>query len=826
MKGDRIIKKVIRPSTPTNLDISIAMYDNHYFIHEETAYSKYSVNNYETLKDVKEFTNISGIRNINGTVYYKRGTTKNMNSLLMTSILHNKDYFKKLDLIRFEEAASHKDVRDVIYLDNIGNEQKLHTSRAIKDKSIQKISYADCESFVNGVHHELYLLGVTDDKDDYVNKLNIMNDRYGGDLNERRQLVVNEFMDILTNNGKIDSLCYFHNLKYDYHLLEPYLQIKKRCIKDNQIYNVVCSYKKRKIEFRCSYKLIPFPLANFGEVFNLDKDIRKKEAIAYEYYTAENNNKIINISEYAKYLSVDDQHIFSKAVRECNTFNNSNLSFNPTEYYKDYLRLDCLVLKKGVQKFNYLIQQITQDKMSVYDCLTISSLTDKYMIKSGAYDGVYEVCGNLRAYIAKAVYGGRVCVNSKYEKQIVEGKIADYDGVSLYPSAINRLSREIGLPTGPATRFETDELYDWEDRTYSILTVQIKKVNKHQQMPFIAHKTESSINYTNTPPPEPIIIDSVTLQDYIKFHDIEYEILDGVYWDQGGNNKMGTVIQTLFNERLKYKKTNKALANTIKLMLNSAYGKTIMKKTKTCTDIIQTHTSKLVKGSWKRVEKTNLTNYVYNNFNTIKEYRQLNESTYEITRTKADDSYNRGHIGCAILSTSKRIMNEVFDVANDNGYTIYYTDTDSLHCNYDDVTKLEQKYFDRYNKVLNGANLEQFHVDFDLDGACDEIYATKSVFLGKKSYMDVLESKDTNGDTITGYHIRLKGITKEGLAHEVKKYNNNYFELYKDLASGKEIQMILNPFDKDNNSQKALFEFKDGKVSTRKSSEFIRSVKF
>ena len=77
------------------------------------------------------------------------------------------------------------------------------------------------------------------------------------------------------------------------------------------------------------------------------------------------------------------------------------------------------------------------------------------------------------------------------------------------------------------------------------------------------------------------------------------------------------------------------------------------------------------------------------------------------------------------------IMNEVFNVANDIDCPIYYTDTDSLHCKFDDVIKIENKYRDVYDKELNGKNLEQFHTDFDLDGACSEIYATKSIFLGK-----------------------------------------------------------------------------------------------
>jgi len=345
-------------------------------------------------------------------------------------------------------------------------------------------------------------------------------------------------------------------------------------------------------------------------------------------------------------------------------------------------------------------------------------------------------------------------------------------------------------------------------------------------MPFIAHKIKDSIKYSNDAPESEIIIDSITLQDYIKFHQIEYEILDGVYWNNGFNKKMGDVIQGLFDERLKKKQSHTALANTLKLMLNSSYGKTIMKKCNTKTEIIpaEKRTKNKITGEWKVVSNKHFESYIYNNFNTIKSYRKMNDKNYVIEKICADRSYNRAHVGCAILSMSKRIMNEVFDIANTNNLPIYYTDTDSLHCNLKDVKTLEDKYEEEYDKKLNGKQLEQFHTDFDLKGAKGEIYATKSIFLGKKSYIDYLESKDENGETINGIHVRLKGITKEGLEHTAKEYEGGVFELFEDLAKGTSKSIILNPFNKDTNKNKVMFDFKNGEVSTRK--EFVRTVKF
>ena len=217
--------------------------------------------------------------------------------------------------------------------------------------------------------------------------------------------------------------------------------------------------------------------------------------------------------------------------------------FDATAYYKEYLRLDCIVLAAGLKSFDKLISDI-DPKLSIFDSLTISSLTDKYMITNGAYEGVYEMRGNLRAYVGRAVTGGRCHVNTKYLKQIIEGQIADYDAVSCYPSAIKRLCDELGLPTGPARRLT--DTSQWESKEYCVLTVH-KAVNKHQAMPFITHRTEDSMNYSNDAPEKPVVIDSHTLRDYIKFHEIEYDVLDGVFWDGPTNRTMGDLVQKLFD---------------------------------------------------------------------------------------------------------------------------------------------------------------------------------------------------------------------------------------------------------------------------------------
>ena len=790
--------------------INIALYDNHYFLLEDTKYSSYAVKNCEALQDHDSWFDIFTAAN-------KRSKTRKINSIKLVQLMDSCGYFYKGDMTQAPEAADHIQLRDHIFLGNIENEQRLVPTRLLKQNT-SAIYYADCESFVSEGNHQLFLLGFVG----HTNEVSIIN---FANLDERdRQVNIYQFLSAMTKNGKVNATVYFHNLNYDYSLLEPYLNISSVCKKDRQLYSVKCFYKSCSIEFRDSYKLAPMPLSGFCKNFNLDPAMNKLEAINYTYYTNQNATDIeVSTELYAKGLKTKELPTFWKNVNNAKTF-------NALEYYKEYLRMDCLVLKHGLTKFNEIIKGL-DDRLSIYNSLTISSLTDLYMNINGAYEGVFEQTGNLREYISNAIYGGRVNVNPVYVKQVIEEKIADYDGVSLYPSSIHRLCREFGLPTGACVAMDINTIKHFEDldiQDYAIMSIQITKVNKHQPMPFIAEKNTDSLNYINHAPNKIIHIDNYTLGDYIKFHDIEYTIIQGVIWKSGNkkNDTMGNLIMKLFNKRIENKSTNPALANILKLMLNSSYGKTIMKKTSTQCRIVKRDTNKLDPETkeWTNTPDANFNAFLNKNFNTIKAIRIINKKLYEVDQLAVDTSYNRGQVGCAILSISKRIMNEVFDTAALINAPIYYTDTDSIHMRHGDVPRLEDKFREVYNRELNGTGLGQFHSYFDLDKAATEVYAIRSIFLGKKSYIDHLERTNVKGEKIQGYHIRLKGITKESIIHHSKEYASP-FAMFEYLATGETKKMTLNPYNPEENSHKVLFEFiPAGGVRTR--SEFVREIRF
>jgi hypothetical protein len=409
----------------------------------------------------------------------------------------------------------------------------------------------------------------------------------------------------------------------------------------------------------------------------------------------------------------------------------------------------------------------------------------------------------------------RVQCLERTKKQILKGKFADFDGVSLYPSAIYRLCNEYGLPIGKAYRIKKYQKNKLDRYSYYVVKIKITKINKEQQLPMVSYKDKNgSLQYTNDAGGGiTTYVDKYTLNDWVDFQDIEFEIIDGVYWNDGYNKKMGEVIKKIFTERRKYKKQgNNAMQLILKLMMNSAYGKTIIKKSFIRKQIV-------------KVDRLN--NYINNHYHLIKSFTKLNDRQYEVIMDDIDRGNNLAQVGTAVLSMSKRIMNEVFDIANSYNYPIYYTDTDSMHLNFDEVDKIADLYRQKYNRELIGKELCQFHVDFEIkdkngndrQGKNEDIYAIQSIFLGKKCYIDKLESKDCNGKIIDDYHYRMKGVTEAGLkaVSKEKKFGDDMFKLYSYLIDN-ELEILLNP------KGKVMFEYKNNRVLTKH--EFKRKIKF
>ena len=77
-----------------------------------------------------------------------------------------------------------------------------------------------------------------------------------------------------------------------------------------------------------------------------------------------------------------------------------------------------------------------------------------------------------------------------------------------------------------------------------------------------------------------------------------------------------------------------------------------------------------------------------------------------------------------------------------------------------------------------GEELGNFHIDFSMDKAHTEIYAIESLFLGKKTYTDMLEPTDKDGKAINSEHIRMKCIPTPCIKHYAEQHNITVPDVY------------------------------------------------
>ena len=136
-------------------------------------------------------------------------------------------------------------------------------------------------------------------------------------------------------------------------------------------------------------------------------------------------------------------------------------------------------------------------------------------------------------------------------------------------------------------------------------------------------------------------------------------------------------------------------------------------------------------------------------------------------------------------------MNKVFSCADDCDIKIYCQGTDSILLNYGDVDKVENGYKEEYGSELVGEELGNFHIDFSMDNANSETYAIESLFLGKKTYVDILEPTDKDCKTINSEHTRMKGIPTPCIKYYAEQHNTTILDVYTKLFNNKTVKFDL-----------------------------------
>ena len=331
-------------------------------------------------------------------------------------------------------------------------------------------------------------------------------------------------------------------------------------------------------------------------------------------------------------------------------------------------------------------------------CNTSAKLAHTIMTLAGVYDGVYQSAGIIQAFMARCKCGGKTMLSENKPRRIVDTDIECPDANSLYPSAMVRL---LGYLIGkPKVIADANLSYEWL-KQQSGYFVQIKlkdgvKLHPHS-FPLQARKDGKTtvLNFTNDHTNHEIYLDNIALDDLLKYHKISADdiiIEKGYYYDEGFNPTVKTVIKNLYAIRKKYKnqkdKNGKDDPNPIeksyKLILNSAYGYTILKPVDTEVVIKEVGIE--------------LDNHVTRYQDFMNSYSHTPDAKFARVemRKPINDHFNYGVCGIQVLSMSKRIMLEVTSLTDDLGIESYYMDTDSLHFDATRIKDLEAKYNDTY----------------------------------------------------------------------------------------------------------------------------------
>ena len=90
----------------------------------------------------------------------------------------------------------------------------------------------------------------------------------------------------------------------------------------------------------------------------------------------------------------------------------------------------------------------------------------------------------------------------------------------------------------------------------------------------------------------------------------------------------------------------------------------------------------------------------------------------------------------------------------------------------------------KYNHDLVGNGLGNFHVDFSVDGAAIEMYGVECLFLGKQTYIHVLESTDTYVNSMNSELIRCRGIPTACITYKASRDKVSVLDICKTMYKG------------------------------------------
>lgn len=768
------------------VDINLVVYNGHFFINEVIKSIKY------------KGKSISSAYFVSRVITDKRFTYQEL--LNLPSCL---DYAKDIELSREKD----------FYNGMI----KYYTSEKSEKKKTDKptmLIYADTEATVCESYEQLkndrenyknikdykafeqkaYCISYTEckfknpkvDKDAYN-----MISYYGFDC-------LNKFMDDMAELAEnYEVIIYFHNLGYDFNMFNKFNYYS--CVsKGRKIYSGSILYKGKIIKFKDSLAILSMSIKACANEYCKGYNLQK-EMFPYKYYNTNNIGKIgiyedIDIDEEYQF----DLEIFKSNCKKIGAELNEK-EFDMGMYCKFYCEQDVRILATSFDIFREnTLKELNKD---IINYTTIPGLAKELISEQVLNDkNISLISGELQEFIRKSLYGGRT-MTTQNKSWLCYFKIASMDYCSLYPSAMSELYTINGKP-------EIMTREELEDNNYLNLTcafksqpdenkyisgyvveIVITKINRFKKFKVLTFKTDKGSQYLDKDVklPRKVVVNNITLEDYIKNHDIEFFTLQGVkYTGTKDFESIKNFIQKLFNTRAKLKKEKKSSQIIYKLLLNSAYGKLIQKPIETEIKFVNKK---------KRLNANQLTKLFRNKYNiksfSLKNWLNMEENKhYKIYFNKALSGFKKG----LKPEDYKMLLSEDYETINRKDFIKRFKEIRGIK-EYDGLSKFLTKN-PKFNEYFKDGLINDKLSDEKLYEIFDDIYYDGiSRYICKNEYKikDMTEiSKDLT--RIDVYKSQLNQFSDPWLGSLILAYSkrlmNNVFEIIEELEERDKYKLI------------------------------------
>lgn len=786
--------------------VRLALLEGHYFVYDEqTEYSTYFSANYDRVLALADERGqpVEGFAGLTAVTQGRRGLVGKTDRTrarpvdswhLIRNLLRSEAAFTRIpvmdacdvgytDLNRQRIAEADYVLEDQVP-DEVNHITFKDRGRAVGD--IRRVVYADFETATKNnagkplPAHVPYMVGFA------------IQDGVNGEVEAARSIysadpahLVGEWLDAIIEGVAPERwkpglqtpsiLVYYHNLRYDWAAMVEYVTVDQMIEKDHALYEVTVVHKGRRIAIRDSYKLIPASLSAFGKMFNLDVE---KDVMPYDHYTIERVRAglpRVQVAGVRGLLPEGKRDAFAANVERLGMRG----SFDPIAYASYYCEMDVKVLAEGIRTFRSQVREAFD--MDIYAYRTISSLSYEYQVKEGCFEGCRTLSGVNNLFVSRAVIGGQ-CQIANNEPHSSDEALVDFDMTSCYPSAQASIR---GYPTGEARVIREIDAFDLGDQRPYYVEIELLDAHyddtAHHDFPALCEKADGVSNWTNRPGQRRYVVNNTMMDDIIRHYgsvrDTHYRVLRGLVFE-GWNPRINEVIKAMFERRQELKRQRNPLQLVYKLMLNSSYGKLIVKPSATTLRI------------FRRDADPKIASFIANNYSRISRRIDTGKQSMFVVHSSLSTHRSSPQAGAFVLAQAKWLMRSVFLHAREKDVRIHYTDTDSMILAQKDLPVLMERFG-------GDGDLGTFHTDLESEPLSKikggPLYSSASVFHSKKVYHLMLTKRDQEGrlhyDETT--HARCKGIPTGALEYEAERRGLSVRDLYTRALAGETFEVDL-----------------------------------